>query len=361
MASRSGSVKNHVPEEEDPMNIPITDAGPRCGGRRLPVVPDPATPGLPTGWFVAASSAEVPRGRTLTTRFMSEELVLYRTASGEARAVSPHCPHLGAHLGRSGTVEGEALRCDFHHFRFDGSGACQKTGYGTRPPPAARLSTRPVRELHGLILVHHDPAGGAPSWEVPALDLDGWSPFVIQRFSLRGHPQETTENSVDTGHFSLVHGFREVRVLREAREEGPYLTARYAMKRGLGPLRAAVDVEFEVHVHGLGYSLVEVEIASLGLRTRQLVLATPTEPGRIDLRLGVSVEEPRGGGPLAALLPRLRAGAAARFISILYARDVAHDIRIWEHKRYLPRPALAAGDGPVGLYRRWASQFYPVG
>jgi hypothetical protein len=33
-------------------------------------------------------------------------------------------------------------------------------------------------------------------------------------------------------------------------------------------------------------------------------------------------------------------------------------VRIWEHKRYLARPALAAGDGPLGLYRKWTRQFY---
>ena len=34
-------------------------------------------------------------------------------------------------------------------------------------------------------------------------------------------------------------------------------------------------------------------------------------------------------------------------------------IVIWTHKRYVHPPALSKGDGPVGLYRRWARQFYP--
>lgn len=28
------------------------------------------------------------------------------------------------------------------------------------------------------------------------------------------------------------------------------------------------------------------------------------------------------------------------------------------HKRFVARPALAAGDGPSMVYRRWARQFY---
>src|SRR5262245_40387499 len=86
--------------------------------RRLAVLPGPEMLGLPAGWFVAALSADLGRGRTLVAPFMSEELVLYRTASGKARAVAPYCPHLGAHLGHCGTVEGETLRCDFHGFCF---------------------------------------------------------------------------------------------------------------------------------------------------------------------------------------------------------------------------------------------------
>lgn len=321
-----------------------------------------ATLGLPNGWFVAAASSEVPRERTLTTRFLSEEIVLYRTASGEARAVLPYCPHLGAHLGHCGSVNEETLRCGFHHFQFDGDGICVKTGYGSPPPRSARLVTKPVREQHGVILVHFDSLGQPPSWEPPALDLAGWSPVLLRRFRLRGHPQETSENSVDIGHFSIVHGFTNVRTLQDVRTDGPYLNSRYALTRGIGPgalFRIPAQIDFEVHVHGLGYSLVYVAIrlGRLRLRTRQFLFSTPTEPGRIDLRLGVSVEEPRHKG-LLALLGRLLAGLIARVILILYSHDVRRDFKIWEHKRFLPHPALVTGDGPVGVFRRWARQFY---
>ena len=31
--------------------------------------------------------------------------------------------------------------------------------------------------------------------------------------------------------------------------------------------------------------------------------------------------------------------------------------REWRHRRFASRPALAAGDGPIGLYRQWTLQF----
>jgi hypothetical protein len=42
-----------------------------------------------------------------------------------------------------------------------------------------------------------------------------------------------------------------------------------------------------------------------------------------------------------------------------YIEDVEQDLPIWQHKIHLQRPALAAGDGPVGPYRKWVRQFYP--
>ena len=60
----------------------------------------------PDGWYAVATSAEIAPGRVRPLRYFGEDLVLYRTASGEARVTEAHCPHLGAHFGHGGTVEG---------------------------------------------------------------------------------------------------------------------------------------------------------------------------------------------------------------------------------------------------------------
>ena len=39
-------------------------------------------------------------------------------------------------------------------------------------------------------------------------------------------------------------------------------------------------------------------------------------------------------------------------------RQMEQDIPIWENKCFRPRPLLCDGDGPIGGFRRWASQFY---
>ena len=316
---------------------------------------------LPNGWFVPAFSDELPPGGVLTRSFLGRDLVLFRTRSGVASAIDAHCPHLGAHLGHGGAVEGETLRCPFHGFCFDGRGRCVSTPRGRPPRGGAR--TYPLREDHGLLLVYHGPDGARPAWELPPVDTSGWTRLLHREITLSGHPQDITENSVDIGHFALIHGYRAVEVVRPLRIEGPYLNIRYAMQRpgGLLGFPGKRRIEFEIHVYGLGYSRVEVEVPDLGLRTHQLVLATPTTEGQVTVRLAAATDLL---GPAA--LPFVQAMAVRRLLSALVARvvlhsvvhDVRQDARIWRHKVHLHRPMLAEGDRAIALYRRWTDQFY---
>jgi nitrite reductase/ring-hydroxylating ferredoxin subunit len=307
-------------------------------------------PPYPSGWYAVGLARELKPGAVVTQPFMGGEIVLYRTGSGQARAVDPYCAHLGAHVGYGGRVEGDLLVCPFHGFAYDAAGVCVRTGYGTKPPPTARLSGRRLRETNGLLLVHHGDT--EPAWEVPILDADGWTPLRRREFVLRDHPQETTENSVDFGHFTHVHGYRNPRMLRPAVTDGPYLSTAFAADHTVPLLRGrSVAFEFETHVFGLGYSLVNARLPRFGVEARLWVLPTPIDDQRLTLRLAASIRRARRPLPNGLLTRLVLAG---------FAHDARQDFPIWQNKRYLQRPALADGDGPIGLYRRWARQFYPA-
>ncbi|MCO4748160.1 MAG: Rieske 2Fe-2S domain-containing protein [Proteobacteria bacterium] len=305
-------------------------------------------PERPTGWFAACAAGDLKRGDVQSRRLFGESIALYRTESGRVRASFATCPHLGANLGR-GTVCGEYLQCPFHHFAFDGDGKCVDTPYDGPVPRQARVRMLEVRERNGLILVWWDDEGRAPSWEVPEHDQQGWGLPRLKCFRFKGHPQDTTENSVDLGHFATVHGFSGVEMTERLQTDGPEMTARYRFIHHLGP--AAWNVEFTARVFGLGYSLVEVHIPKLGSRVRLFVLPVPVENGEIELRLGAAAPD----GPLG----RLQRSIVSRATLWLLARDANQDIPIWKERVYLERPVLARGDGPIGPYRRWARQFYP--
>lgn len=327
-----------------------------------------ALPPFPKGWYAVGYSDEIASGSVQTCRLASREVVVFRTRSGELSAVDPICPHLGAHFGHGGTVDGETLRCPFHAFRFDTKGACVATGYGTKPP---RVSARtwPIAENHGVVFVWWDPSGAPPSFHIPPLDLSEFTKVSRHTYRLRGHPQDTTENSVDTGHLGIVHGYQNVQTLEDLSLSGAYLHARYSFNRPVGLLGDAfggVTAEFEVHVHGLGYSYVEVTLPALGLVYRNFVFATPVGPMDLQLRITSALLRLDRTPRLALPLRVLRRGPAGRALEDLimrrsfaaYRNDVEQDFVIWNNKEYVPRPALAAGDGPVMRYRRWAEQFY---
>lgn len=325
----------------------------------------PNLPPYPTSWYAVAFSDELATGAVVSRTLAGREIVLFRGESGTLGVLDAHCPHLGAHLGRGGAVVGESLRCSFHGFCFDASGACVKTGYDTRPPPKARSRSWPVIERHGIVLVWFDESGAAPDFDIPDVDVEGWTTLRRRTMVVRTHVQEIAENSVDVGHFTWVHGYENVRSLSALKTDGAYLNARYAMRRPRKALgsRSGVDAEFEVHQYGLGYARVEVDVSSLGLRTRQFVLARPLDENSVELHIGMAVRRVENPGrihPLLAPVPRrwLTERIANTAIAEFEA-DVRQDLPIWDNKTFINPPALAKGDGPVGPYRRWAKQFHP--
>jgi nitrite reductase/ring-hydroxylating ferredoxin subunit len=318
-------------------------------------------PPFPTGWYAVLASVELRPGHVHTTTFFGREIVVWRAVSGAVHAAEAFCPHLGAHLGKGGRVVGETLRCPFHGFRFDGTGACVHA-YGEGTIKKA-LKTLPCVDRNGWILVWGDTAGRAPTFEIPPIELDGWTPLQRYQWELDSHPQETTENSVDVGHFTEVHGYTSVGTVSPMVADGPYLTATYTMLRE-NPLSAGlpqIRSTFQVHVWGLGYSQVDIAVQGLGIHSRLFVLPQATDGTGIVLRIGTSTRHLAASlpGPLNKLPTGFLSSLINRTVGDGAASDVADDFEIWNHKAYLSPPALARGDGPIGQYRRYCRQFYP--
>src|SRR5215467_12713585 len=88
-------------------------------------------PGTPMGtlmrqyWLPAALSSELaePDCPPSRLRLLGEDLIAFRVSSGSVGVVANNCPHRGASLffGRN---EETGLRCVYHGWKFDTSGAC---------------------------------------------------------------------------------------------------------------------------------------------------------------------------------------------------------------------------------------------
>jgi 3-ketosteroid 9alpha-monooxygenase subunit A len=304
------------------------------------------TPPIPNGWFQVAYADEVSPGQVLPLKYFDRDLVLFRTENGEAKVLDAFCPHLGAHLGFGGKVEGSCIRCPFHAWKFDGAGQCAEVPYAKKIPPNARMRAWQVRELAGLILVWHH-AGGEPApWELPEIPEHGheeWTGYERRRWTIHTRNQEMAENAVDSAHFHYLHGTSNMPA-SEAEVKGHIL--RVYSNTGMETSRGHVDGSVESLSYGFGFGIVRFKGV---VETLLVSSVTPIDGENVDVRFNFSVRKVGGAD--------ITRGVGAAFIKEV-SRQLEQDIPIWENKIQWERPVLCDGDGPVGMFRKWCRQFY---
>lgn len=303
-------------------------------------------PTLPNGWFQVAYSDELPAGGLMPLRYFGKDLVLFRDAEGSAHILDAHCPHLGAHLGYGGKVEGCAVQCPFHAWKFDGAGQCVEVPYAKKIPPKARIEPWPTREANGLIMAYHHADRAAPSWEVPLLPEYGsedWTSYERRRWSIKAYNQDMAENAVDSAHFLYVHGTAGLPTsTAEAHGHLLHVLSKTRMTTPVGEVEGSV----EVHMYGFGFTTTRFR----GIVETLLVSSvTPVEERLCDVRFSFMVKR---------LGDRSTTKGVGRAFIAEIEKQMNQDIPIWENKAFLSRPVLCDGDGPIGLYRRWVTQFY---
>ena len=327
---------------------------------------------FPEGWFYVANRQDLRRAKSniLRKTWMGVDTVIWSDDDGRVCVAESKCPHMGANLGPDGggRISQGRLVCPFHGFQFDAAGQCVATPYAD-PPSAARLQVFPVREIAGLIFAWWGLDGESePRWDLPdqSPELDGWSSLRVRTFRFPGHPQETTENSVDLAHLRFVHGYDSVTRWAPLSVDGPLLESRFDFlsKRKVGRIATlTLDISAAALIYGLGYSYVEIHEKSIGMELRMWILATPVDGDLIDMSLASQVREIRKPKRFIAglgFLPVMfRAPIMNWFISTRQDRDVRDDIVVWSRKQYLSRPRLCRSDGEIMPFRAYCAQFYP--
>jgi nitrite reductase/ring-hydroxylating ferredoxin subunit/putative sterol carrier protein len=311
-------------------------------------------PPIPHGWFIIRFSEDLAPGQVQRLHYFGRELVLYRTESGQAVLVDPYCPHLGAHLGYGGQVQGETIQCPFHHWRFDASGACIDVPNCDRIPPKARTRPWTLLEQNGLIRAWFHPDGAPPSFSIPAVDDEPYTKMRTTHWRIRSHPQEIGENTVDTAHMMPIHHTQPSKVIQGPDADGPRLklALNFMASAEIIGMEGENDVVLDLVMYGLGEILVDAHIRNVDLRARYRVCSTPVDAETTEIFGTVALRKTDD--------PQFTAEAADLFYEA-YTKDFVKDFPIWENKVYRAQPCLSGADGPIGAYRRWAKQFYPVG
>jgi phenylpropionate dioxygenase-like ring-hydroxylating dioxygenase large terminal subunit len=311
---------------------------------------------IPYGWYCVGFSKDLEAGDVVPLQYFGEELVLFRTQSGEAAVLDAFCPHLGAHLGYGGKVEGESIACPFHGWQFDGTGACTCVPYAKQIPPRAQgggvVRRYPVTESNGVIWAWYHPEAADPLWEVeyvPEFESDEWSDMEVHEWTINTIVQETGENAVDVAHFLYVHASTSM-------PAGDIVIEKHRRTTDIKMMTRAMDGFSEEEIGETQGHLISISIGpgqtvqhyDVFFKTTMMGTITPIDDQSIKLRFCFTQ-------PAAATPEQQEMATGVREMMVF---QVGQDVPIWENKKYLNKPLLCDSDGPINKYRKWFSQFY---
>ena len=302
---------------------------------------------VPFGWFHVAFEHELAPGDIQSVHYFGRDLVLWRSESGQFCLQDAYCPHLGAHFGVGGQVNGEHIRCPFHHWEFNGDGRVAAIPYAKKLNEKACVRTYPVQVKYGIVMAWYHPDGSAPSYalpDVPELVDEAFTTPITTRHEIRCCLQDMGENTADGAHFVTIHNHPGAAEYTRFDFEGPMIfmesTQQFPSSRG--------PVEGTLNSTNTGFSWCVVRYRTL-IDICMLTTNVPVDANNVVQYFHVAWRNPDGD-------PKIdRIGQA---FNLEVNRQIGDDIPIWENKIYIDAPKLCDGDGPIARYRRWARQFY---
>jgi phthalate 4,5-dioxygenase oxygenase subunit len=160
-------------------------------------------------WIPAAFSKQIPDrdGPPVRVKLLGEKLVCFRDSEGRVGLLAEACPHRTASMffGRN---EECGLRCVYHGWKFDVTGAC--VDMPSEPPGSAfmhkvRITAYPCEEHGGVVWTYMGPADRKPAF--PALE---WAHLPPGQLYVTRHIQECNwlqgvEGGFDTSHLAFLH------------------------------------------------------------------------------------------------------------------------------------------------------------
>lgn len=313
--------------------------------------------GIPYGWFFVSYVDELAVGDVRPLHYFGRDLVLFRNEDGVAGLLDAYCPHLGAHMGYGGRVEGDSIRCPFHAWAFRPNGFCSDIPYAKAMPPIAKREPiarpYPVTEANGVIWAWYHPAGVAPMFDVaivPEFSEPGWAPQVRREWRLASNPQEIAENGVDFAHFEYVHRLEAVPEGKSSYEGHVRRSEANGERNVTFPDGSTKIVKTSVRTVQNGAGQKTTHLSALNTLALQ-VLATPVEADQVELRFCFTHPVVEPGSFEDKAIQAAIAGTCGQ-------TGVEGDIPIWDKKIHRVRPLLCDRDGPILRFRRYFEQFY---
>jgi 5,5'-dehydrodivanillate O-demethylase len=170
-------------------------------------------PGTPGGelmrryWVPFLPAGMLDEDPVQQVRLLGEDLICYRDRSGDIGLIGSRCLHRSVNL-RWGIPDEHGLRCPYHGWLYDTSGACVEAPLEARPDmfgDRLKLDAYPVQEMGGLLFAYMGPQ---PAPLLPPWDLFVWPNSVRQigYALLEANWLQCQENTGDPTHGVWLHG-----------------------------------------------------------------------------------------------------------------------------------------------------------
>jgi phenylpropionate dioxygenase-like ring-hydroxylating dioxygenase large terminal subunit len=160
-------------------------------------------------WIPAVLTTELLArdGPPMRVKLLGEELIAFRASSGAIGLIQNACPHRGASMffGRN---EEEGLRCVYHGWKFDVTGAC--VDMPSEPAESnfkskVRTKAYPTHERNGIIWAYLGNREVPPPLpDLEANMLDGAENYIYL-YSVANNWMQGWEGEMDTVHAAFLH------------------------------------------------------------------------------------------------------------------------------------------------------------
>lgn len=317
------------------------------------------------GWYYALPSGELKKKEVKSLFLCGQELVLFRGEDGVVAALDAYCPHMGTHLGKGKVVE-NTIRCFFHHWQFNGQGACTKIPCQTDIPAKAKVPHYSVCENYGAIWVY--PSANPAHKLVDFVELTHADEKIVKfgkSYERSCHHHVTMINGIDPQHLKTVHDLDiEMNIDIAEPEQGNMIDITLTGKIGEGKIlekiaRFMLGPQYSYAMrydHGNnGFLTLMKDVYFFGRKwpTLHMIFAyRPVEKGRM-LVQPIYVTKKRSG-PAGAFISTCLLWLTKKAFFALQGEDGA----VYENMRFYPANLLSI-DKPIGQYIQYVNKLKP--
>jgi phenylpropionate dioxygenase-like ring-hydroxylating dioxygenase large terminal subunit len=283
-------------------------------------------------WYPMIRSEDLGPDKPEKVKCLGLNFAVFRDSDGVARTLSDTCTHRGGSLSgpwelpTQPRIVNGCVVCPYHGWEFGGDGECKNVpsiGYGTKPPPRAKVDSYPTVEKYGIVFAF---LGDLPEKERPPLiqvkewDDPKWRANTVLVLDVPYYYERSIENGIDPAHNEFVHPthghsainretykVREHDVVDGEQGLGCVFKHRYAAPGLKGETWKGVnappaDIYAGTETFGPNAMITEIEVAP-GMKFRQYFIEQPVDDNRTRIffvNMRNFMTEPKNDGPIHA-------------------------------------------------------------